>query len=79
VKDLVRSPKQLGNLIRTARKRKNLSQRDLASATGLRQEQISIIENGYGSTKLHTLLAICAALDLDIQIVPRATDDWNLP
>jgi HTH-type transcriptional regulator / antitoxin HipB len=77
VKDLVRNPKQLGNLIRTARKRKNLSQRDLASKIALRQEQISIIENGYESTKLHTLLAICAALDLDVQIVPRSTGDWN--
>ena len=64
--DFARNPKQLGNLIRTARKRKGWSQQDLADRAGLRQENISIIENGYASTKLHNLLAIFAALDLEL-------------
>jgi HTH-type transcriptional regulator / antitoxin HipB len=77
VADLVRNPKQLGNLIRTARKRKGWSQHELADRAGLRQENISIIENGYSSTKLHNLLAILAALGLELHVAPRSTEDWN--
>ena len=75
--DLARNPKQLGNLIRTARKRKGWSQQELAGRAGLRQENISIIENGYASTKLHNLLAIFAALGLELRVALRSTKDWN--
>lgn len=75
--DLARNPKQLGNLIRAARKRKGWSQQELAARTGLRQENISIIENGYSSTKLHNLLAILTALGLELRVASRSTEDWN--
>ena len=78
MKDLARTPKQLGNLIRTARKNKYWTQADLARNTSLQQRQISVIENGYSSTKLHTLLEILAVLDLDLQIVSRSTGEWKL-
>ncbi len=71
--DLARNPKQLGNALRNARKRKHWTQTDLAKSAGLQQRQISIIENGYPSIKLETLLAILAALDLDLLVAPRAT------
>jgi hypothetical protein len=44
---------------------------------GLRQENISMIENGYPSTKLHNLLAVLAALDLELQVSVRSTADWT--
>jgi HTH-type transcriptional regulator/antitoxin HipB len=78
MQELARDPKQIGNLIRNMRKRKALSQKALAAMVGLRQENISMIENGYASTKLHNLLAVLAALDLELQVSARSTGDWTI-
>lgn len=69
--DLARTPSQIGNLIRRARKQKDLSQSQLGEQTGLRQETISLIETGHPAAKLETILAILAALDLELRIRPR--------
>ena len=45
---LARNPKQIGALIRRARKKRALSQKDLGDKAGLRQETISLIETGNG-------------------------------
>jgi HTH-type transcriptional regulator/antitoxin HipB len=75
--DLARSPKQIGNIIRNARKRLNLTQAELGSKTGIRQETISLIETGNSSPRIESLLAVLAALDLEFRIAPRATN-WEL-
>lgn len=69
--DLARTPRQLGNVIRRARKKRCSSQAQLGEAAGLRQETISLIETGNPATKLETILAVLAALDLEVRIVPR--------
>ena len=69
---IVRTPQQLGNVIRRARKLRGLSQGELAARTGLRQATISQIEAG-AVAKLETLLAVLAALDLEFRIVPRTS------
>ena len=78
MQELARDPRQIGNLIRNARKRKALSQKKMASMVGLRQENISMIENGYASTKLHNLLAVLSALGLELQVSIRSTGDWTI-
>ena len=79
MKELARNPKQMGNLIRTARKRKKFSQKALAGRVGLRQENISMIENGYASTKLHVILSAWAALDLELAGgAPRSRGRWSI-
>ena len=70
--DLARDPKQIGNLIRRARKRQALSQQALGDKAGLRQETISLIENGNPAARIETLLAVLAVLDLEFQICPRS-------
>ncbi|MDR4470230.1 MAG: helix-turn-helix domain-containing protein [Nitrospira sp.] len=70
--DLARDPKQIGNLIRRARKRQGLSQTQLGNTTGLRQETISLIETGNPAARLETILGVLAALDLEFRIVPRS-------
>lgn len=70
--DLARTPKQLGNLVRRARKKRGLSQTQLGDAAGLRQETISLIETGNPAARLETILAVLAALDLEVRIVPRS-------
>jgi len=69
---LARDPKQIGNLIRRARKGQNLSQKALGARAGLRQETISLIEIGNPSARIETLLAVLGVLDLEFQIAPRS-------
>jgi HTH-type transcriptional regulator/antitoxin HipB len=78
MKALARDAKQIGNVIRSERKRKSLTQKQLASLAGLRQASISAIESGTPNTKLQTLLIALAALGLEFQITPRSTDDWSV-
>ena len=70
--DLARTPGQIGNLVRRARKKRGLSQVELGKKAGLRQETISLIETGNPAAKLETILAVLAALDLEFQIAQRS-------
>lgn len=70
---ITRSPKQLGTIIQRTRKQRSLTQSQLADLAGLRQEMISKIETGHEGTKLSTLYAIFAALDLELIVEPRST------
>jgi len=70
--ELARTPKQIGNLIRRARKRHGLNQTQLGDKAGLRQETISLMEAGNPAAKLETVLAVLAALDLEFRIASRS-------
>lgn len=70
--DLARTPKQIGTTIRRNRKRLGLSQSELGDRAGLRQETISLIETGNPATRLDTMLAVLAALDLEFRIAARS-------
>ena len=72
--ELARDPKQIGNLVRPPPKKPG--QMELGRKAGLRQETISLIENGNPATKIETLLAILSALGLELRIVPRSTE-WT--
>ena len=76
--DLARDPTQIGNLIRRARKRQGLSQQALGNKVGLRQETVSLLENGNPATRLETLLAVLAALDLELKIAVRSKGGFGL-
>jgi HTH-type transcriptional regulator/antitoxin HipB len=70
--NVARNPKQIGNLIRRARKHRKWSQTQLGERAGLRQETISLIEAGNPASRIDTLLAVLAALDLEFRIGPRS-------
>lgn len=70
--DLARTPRQIGTIIRRQRKRLGLNQSALGDRAGLRQETISLIETGNPATRLDTILAVLAALDLEFQIGARS-------
>lgn len=75
---IARSPKQLGLLIRGHRKARDMSQSELADLAGLRQEMISKIENGQPGSRLSSIYALLAALNLEMTVQPRtksAPDD----
>jgi HTH-type transcriptional regulator / antitoxin HipB len=75
--DVARDPKQIGNTIRRTRKLRGWSQADLGARARLRQESISLIENGNPAVRIENLLAVLAALGLEFQIAPRSKG-WDL-
>ena len=76
--ELARDPKQLGNIIRRTRKRYGMSQGALAAKSGLRQETISLFENGNSAAKIETILAVLSALDLELRVGPRSKGDLSI-
>ena len=70
--DLARNPRQLGNIIRRARRKKDLTQTELGAKVGCRQETISLIESGNPATRIDMILAVLARLELEVRIVPRS-------
>lgn len=74
---LARSSKDIGHAIREARKKTKLTQKDLASKSGLWQETISKIENGVGDTKLETIFDLLAALNLELTVQDRSKGTVN--
>lgn len=68
---LARSSKQLGALIQRYRKARGLSQTELADLGGLRQEMVSKIESGQPGSRIASIYALLAALDLEMIVAPR--------
>ena len=69
---LARTPADIGHALRRARKKARLTQRELASKSGVWQETISKIENGLPGAKLETIFDICAALELELVVNNRS-------
>ncbi|CAL4866067.1 hypothetical protein MMA231_00304 [Asticcacaulis sp. MM231] len=78
MKQLARSPKQIGSVLRRHRESKNMTQCELAGLAGVRQATVSEVETGQEGTKLATLLDILAALDLEIMITARTRDNQDI-
>jgi len=70
VDQIARTQKQLGAAIRRERKLAGLSQAELGSRIGLRQATVSSLEAG-DATRVQTLLAALAALNLELVVRPR--------
>jgi HTH-type transcriptional regulator/antitoxin HipB len=66
-----RTAKQIGAVIRRARRRAGISQTDLGAKIGLRQATISRLERGEAEMLLSTLLDALSALGLEIIIDKR--------
>ena len=69
--ELVRSPKQLGVILRRFRRMRDYTQAELAKRAGVRQGTISQVENGLEAVKLTTVMDLLRALDLEVVIQPR--------
>ncbi|MBU2573516.1 MAG: helix-turn-helix domain-containing protein [Elusimicrobia bacterium] len=74
----------IGQKIRTARERKNLTQEDLAKLTGIARANIARFETGRHAPKIETVQRVARALDLktaDLLKMPghektREDSDW---
>ncbi len=75
MQNIIRTSQQLGAILRRIRRNYNLSQSELGEKAGLWQETISKVENGAPGTKLETIFAILAALDLEVVVTPRSKSE----
>ena len=69
---IARTQKQIGAILRRARKQAGLSQSDLGQQVHLRQGTVSRLETGEPAVELQTLMAVLSALDLELVIRPRS-------
>lgn len=70
---IVHSVKEMAESIKDRRKRQKLSQAEVGDRVGVKQATVSAFENKPESTKLETLFKILAALELELQVVPRGS------
>jgi HTH-type transcriptional regulator / antitoxin HipB len=69
---IARNEKQLGAILRRARKLEGISQSDLGERIHLRQGTVSRLEMGAPAVQLHTVMEILSALKLELVIRPRS-------
>lgn len=65
------SLEEIAGTLRTARQKKQLSQRELSDKVGLPQSHISKIENATVDLKLSSLSELARALELELVLVPK--------
>jgi len=66
-------------LVRTARLRSALTQRELAERTRISQPMISLIESGLQDPRYSTLQRILAATDQELAMFPKAATSPEHP
>lgn len=69
---IARNEKQLGAILRRARKNAGLTQGSLSNQIQLRQGTVSRLEAGEPAMQLRTLMAALAALDLELVVRARS-------
>jgi HTH-type transcriptional regulator/antitoxin HipB len=65
------SPKILGQILKSARNSKKLTQEQAGNLVGITQAMLSRIERGETHIRVDTLFRLLAALELEITIQPR--------
>jgi HTH-type transcriptional regulator/antitoxin HipB len=70
---IARNEKQLGAILRRARKQADLTQTELGQKLHLRQGTVSRLEAGEPAVQLNTLMAALAALNLELVVRSRTT------
>ena len=66
----------LGKMIKTARKKRNLTQEELGALIGVRKAQISKLENSANSATINTVLKVFKALQAEINFNVKLEDDF---
>ena len=69
---IARNEKQLGAILRRARKQAGLTQGSLGDHVHLRQGTVSRLEAGEPAVQLRTLMAALSALDLELVVRARS-------
>jgi HTH-type transcriptional regulator/antitoxin HipB len=79
---MIHSSQELAVCLKDRRQQLHLSQSEVVDRVGLRQKTLSAFEIKPDSTKLETLFRLLAALDLQLQVIPKEdrktiAQGWN--
>lgn len=69
------TPQQLGQILRSCRKKRRLTQSAVGSKVGVRQSQISVIEGHGAKATVETLYKVLSALGLELVLREVGTSD----
>lgn len=67
----IRTVDDLARAVRSRRQQLEMTQEELASATGVNRRVIGELERGKGTVRLEIVLALAQALGLDVELRPR--------
>ena len=70
---------RIGHLLKSAREACNVSQAEIAQATGMTKNHISAIERGVSKASIELLLGYCKKLDLSADALLGLSDNKILP
>ncbi len=65
------SPKVLGQILKSARNQKGLTQDQAGNLVGITQAMVSRIERGESNARIDTLFRLMAALEMEMTLGPR--------
>lgn len=65
------SAKTLGQILKSARGRKGLTQDQAGNLVGITQAMVSRIERGESNARIDTLFRLLSALEMEIAVLPR--------
>ena len=68
---VIRTPRQLGPLLRALRRQAGLTQADVAGQLGVTRQAVSELENRPESATFERLMKLCAVLGVEIALQPR--------
>jgi len=69
----VKTPQQLGSVIKGYRRERGLTQSEVGARVGLAQKDVSQIESTPGRAGLARVFKLLAGLDLELAVQPRRT------
>lgn len=68
---VIRSPSDIGPLVKAIRKQHKLTQVELSKMTGIKQQNISAVENGTQLANMRILFAILSTFNLELLVHHR--------
>jgi len=74
VRQLIRSPDQVGEILRGRRRARKVAQTGLAAALGISQERLSRLEANAAGLTLERLIALANLLDLELVLQDKADE-----
>jgi HTH-type transcriptional regulator/antitoxin HipB len=74
----ITSPEALAEALKSARKRKALTQQAVAAEIGVKQATVSSFENHPERTRVETLFKLLSAMNLELRVVERGKPEKGL-
>lgn len=74
----ITSPEALAEALKSARKRKALTQQAVAAEIGVKQATVSSFENHPERTRVETLFKLLSAMNLELRVLERGKPEQGL-